>query len=66
LTEGGLSLEALESKLKPLGGVMRNKFLLRATIDGYSLTIFPDGRAIVAGTDDVGVARSVYAKYVGS
>jgi adenylyltransferase/sulfurtransferase len=66
LTDGGVSLEALESKLKPLGGVMRNKFLLRATIDGYSLTVFPDGRAIVAGTDDVSVARSVYAKYVGS
>jgi adenylyltransferase/sulfurtransferase len=66
LAEDGLSLESLESKLKPLGNVIRNKFLLRATIDGYSLTVFPDGRAIVGGTDDVAVARSVYAKYVGS
>ena len=45
---------------------MRNRFLLRATIDGYALTVFADGRAIVGGTDDVTVARSVYAKYVGS
>jgi adenylyltransferase/sulfurtransferase len=61
-----LSLESLEAKLKPLGEVIRNRFLLRATIDGYSLTVFPDGRAIVGGTDDASVARTVYAKYVGS
>jgi molybdopterin/thiamine biosynthesis adenylyltransferase len=66
LTEGGLSLESLEAKLKPLGEVVRNRFLLRATIDGYALTVFPDGRAIVGGTDDISVARTVYAKYVGS
>jgi adenylyltransferase/sulfurtransferase len=66
LVEGGLSLESLEAKLKPLGEVVRNRFLLRATIDGYPLTVFPDGRAIVGGTDDISVARSVYAKYVGS
>ena len=30
------------------------------------MTIFPDGRAIIKGTDDVGVARSLYARYVGA
>jgi adenylyltransferase/sulfurtransferase len=30
------------------------------------MTIFPDGRAILKGTQDVGLARSLYAKYVGS
>jgi adenylyltransferase/sulfurtransferase len=29
------------------------------------LTIFPDGRAIISGTDDPAVARSVYARYIG-
>jgi adenylyltransferase/sulfurtransferase len=66
LTAGGVSLQALEAKLKPLGQVTRNRFLLRAAIDSYSLTVFPDGRAIVGGTDDVTVARTIYAKYVGA
>lgn len=30
------------------------------------ITLFPDGRAIIKGTDDVTIARSVYAKYVGA
>jgi adenylyltransferase/sulfurtransferase len=63
---GDVSLEALERKLGELTGVVRNRFLLRAQIDGYTLTVFPDGRAIIGGTDDIAVARSVYAKYVGS
>jgi adenylyltransferase/sulfurtransferase len=30
------------------------------------MTIFPDGRAIIKGTIDVGIARSLYAKYIGA
>jgi molybdopterin-synthase adenylyltransferase len=30
------------------------------------MTIFHDGRAIVKGTTDAGIARSLYARYVGS
>ena len=48
------------------GQLTRNQFLLRLKVEGYELTIFPDGRAIVSGTDDVAVARAVYAKYVGT
>ena len=29
------------------------------------LTLFPNGRAIVKGTTELNVARSLYAKYVG-
>jgi adenylyltransferase/sulfurtransferase len=36
----------------------------RAT-SGYEPTVFPDGRAIIKGTSDPGVARSLYARYVG-
>ena len=46
--------------------MLRNKFLLRITIGEHQLTVFPDGRTIVGGTDDVAVARSLQAKYVGS
>ncbi len=44
----------------------RNPYLLRVKIEAFELTLFPDGRAIVQGTDDPTVARTVYAKYVGS
>ena len=61
-----VSLEDLESQLEGIGTVSRNQFLLRLEVDQYELTIFPDGRAIIGGTDDVATARTVYAKYVGS
>jgi adenylyltransferase/sulfurtransferase len=32
----------------------------------YEMTLFPDGRAIFAGTTDTALARSLYARYVGS
>jgi adenylyltransferase/sulfurtransferase len=60
-----VSLEALEQKLAGMGETRRNKFLLRASIDKYVITVFPDGRAIIGGTDDAAEARTVYAKVVG-
>jgi adenylyltransferase/sulfurtransferase len=39
---------------------------LRLKVDDFELTLFPDGRVIVQGTDDPAVARTLYAKYVGS
>jgi adenylyltransferase/sulfurtransferase len=63
-----LSLNDLAGKLRSLGDISQNAFLLRLTLPGdeYQLTIFPDGRAIIKGTDDVTVARSLYARYVGA
>ncbi len=61
-----LSLDQLAARLEGVGRVVRNPFLLRLTIDDYQLTVFPDGRTIVSGTDDVAVARSLQAKYIGS
>jgi molybdopterin/thiamine biosynthesis adenylyltransferase len=61
-----LDLAALEEQLQGLGEVRRNEFALRFTPDAkYELTIFPDGRAIIKGTQDVGVARSLYSRYLG-
>jgi adenylyltransferase/sulfurtransferase len=60
-----ISLEALALKLKGLGRITRNRFLLRFEVDQYVITVFPDGRAIVAGTDDIAEARTVHAKYIG-
>lgn len=61
-----LDLQALASRLRPLGTVRVNDFALRLSVPKYDITFFPDGRAIVKGTTDVGVARSVYARLVGS
>ena len=61
-----VSLEDLARKLAAVGQVTRNQFLVRLKVDQYELTVFPDGRAIVGGTNDIAVARTLYAKYVGS
>ena len=61
-----LDLEALAERLRPLGQVRANEFALRFEIEPYLLTVFPDGRAIVKGTTDAGVARSLYARYIGA
>ncbi len=60
-----LNLEDLAARLRPLGDVRVNEFALRFALPKYHLTFFPDGRAIIKGTTDVGVARSMYARYVG-
>ena len=61
-----LDLKGLSATLEPLGAVRRNEFALRFICSPYEMTIFPDGRAIIKGTDDIGVARSLYARYVGT
>ena len=68
---GGTKLDFadLKRQLEPSGTVTANRFLLKFNVidsgDGYEFTIFPDGRAIIKGTDDTDRARVLYAKYVG-
>ena len=61
-----LNLNSLAERLKKLGEVRTNDYLLRFQSSGYDLTVFGDGRAIVKGTHDLSVARSLYARYFGS
>lgn len=63
-----LSFDELAEKLSASGTVTHNRYLLRLKIEEpeYDVTIFKDGRAIIKGTDDVGIARSVYSRYIGS
>ena len=62
-----LDLGALRQRLEAaVGEVRNNEFLLRFRVPPYELTVFSDGRAIVKGTRDAGVARSLYARYIGS
>jgi adenylyltransferase/sulfurtransferase len=60
-----VDLPELAARLGALAPVRVNEFALRAALDPYELTVFPDGRAIIKGTTDTGIARSVYARYVG-
>jgi len=61
-----INLRALARTLESLGNVDVNEYLLRLNVENYELTVFKDARAIIQGTDDPTVARSVYAKYIGS
>jgi adenylyltransferase/sulfurtransferase len=61
-----LDLPALAERLRPAGEVASNDFLLRLRVDGFEVTVFPDARAIIKGTDDPAVARTIYARYVGA
>jgi adenylyltransferase/sulfurtransferase len=56
----------VSARLKPHGAVRHNDFVLKFWPDPYEMTLFPDGRAIIKGTTDTAVARSLYARYVGS
>ena len=53
-------------RLLPHGPVKHNDFVLKFWREPYEITLFPDGRAIIKGTTDTAVARSLYARYVGN
>jgi adenylyltransferase/sulfurtransferase len=64
---GDLDLQALAGRLR-LGGageVLANEYVVRLRTGSNELTVFPDSRVIVKGTDDAAVARSLVAKYIG-
>lgn len=56
----------MQQRLEAHGAVRHNEFVLKFWREPYEMTLFPDGRAIIKGTTDIGVARSLYARYVGS
>lgn len=64
-TASRLNFEEMARHLELLGEVSYNRFLLKFQADGYEFTVFPDGRAIIKGTNDVDKARTLYAKYIG-
>jgi molybdopterin-synthase adenylyltransferase len=60
-----LDLGELRDRLAGVAEVRANEFVVRLAVPPYELTIFADGRAIVKGTADPGVARGLYTRYVG-
>ncbi len=61
-----IDFSEMNARLAPHGTVKHNQFVLKFWHDPYEMTLFPDGRAIIKGTTDIAVARSLYARYVGS
>jgi adenylyltransferase/sulfurtransferase len=60
-----LDFEQMSRQLANVSQVSFNRFMFKFTADGHEFTVFPDGRAIIKGTNDVDRARTLYAKYVG-
>ena len=64
--ERPLDFDEITRRLSPHGEVRHNEFILKFWREPYEMTLFPDGRAIIKGTTDTAIARSLYARYVGS
>jgi len=62
-----LNLDELAERLKTVGTVTINRFLLKIELEAdLTLVLFRDGRAIVQGTDQLTKARSIYAELLGN
>jgi adenylyltransferase/sulfurtransferase len=61
-----VDLDGLAARLSAVGRVTANAWLVRADVEpGIQLSVFADGRAIVAGTREEARARAIVARYVG-
>ncbi|HEX6922339.1 MAG TPA: ThiF family adenylyltransferase, partial [Bacillales bacterium] len=62
----GFGLDEWEKTLAPAAKVTKTPFLLRADLpEGERLVLFPDGRTLVQGTEDLTRAKSLYSRYIG-
>ena len=61
-----LDFAGMALRLAPVGEVRHNAFMLRFAAEGHEFTVFPDGRAIIKGTNDIAKARTLYAQFVGN
>ena len=60
-----IALDKLAARLKNVGDISQNEFMLRFTVDDHEIIVFPDGRAIIKNTIDESVAEELYIKYIG-
>jgi adenylyltransferase/sulfurtransferase len=61
-----VDLAAAAERLRPHGEVRQNGLLLQFRRGPHTLTLFADGRALIQGTTDIALARTLYARFVGS
>jgi adenylyltransferase/sulfurtransferase len=60
-----IDLVQLAKRLASISDVSSNEFMLRFKVKDNEFTVFPDGRAIITGTNDLSTAKSLYSKYLG-
>ena len=65
-TPTSINFQSLAARLEGVGDVKFNDYLLRFRTGNFELTVFPDARSIIRGTDEINTARSLYAKYIGN
>jgi adenylyltransferase/sulfurtransferase len=56
----------LAEQLRGSGEVSYNRHLLKFKSGEHEITVFPDARSIIKGTDDPNIARSLYARFIGA
>lgn len=61
-----INFSTLAERLRRAGEVKFNEYLLRFKTGNFELTVFQDARSIIRGTDEIAIARSLYAKYIGT
>ncbi|MFQ5963419.1 MAG: ThiF family adenylyltransferase [Candidatus Scalinduaceae bacterium] len=62
---GKINFKQLAQRLRPIADISYNDFMLKFKIKDHDFTVFPDGRAIITGTSDASIAKSLYSKYIG-
>jgi adenylyltransferase/sulfurtransferase len=61
-----LDLAEIAKRVAASGEVKQNEYLVRFVSGDFEVTVFRDARAIIRGTDDVAVARSIYSRFIGT
>jgi adenylyltransferase/sulfurtransferase len=61
-----LNFRELSKSIPASGDIQFNDFLLKCSAPPYEVTLFRDGRAIIKGTEEAALARSVYSKLIGT
>ncbi len=65
-TDKVMDLDRLSGRLETVGKVSFNGYLLTLEVDKHEIVLFPNGRAIIHGTDDEAEARTIFARYIGT
>jgi molybdopterin/thiamine biosynthesis adenylyltransferase len=64
-----VALEELRNRIaahSDITDLRANALLLRFRRGAHQITVFPDGRALIQGTTDPAIARSLYARFIGT
>ena len=60
-----VDFDEIAAKWERCGDLRRTRYTLDLDTGTFGIKLFPDGRAIISGTDDPAKARALYAEYVG-